>query len=61
LISFDPSTNTLHHSTDASGAITSEKPVSESDLKELTDALTREGFFDTHTRYFPKENETHML
>jgi hypothetical protein len=60
LISFDPNTNTLHYSTDASGAIASEKPVTDSDLKDLKDALTREGFFNTQTTYSPKENETYV-
>jgi len=47
LISVDSNTNTLHYSTDASGAITSEKPISDSDLKDLKDVITREGFFST--------------
>src|ERR687892_1085962 len=60
LISLDTNTNTLHYSTDASGAITSEKPVSDSDLKDLKDAITREEFFQTQTTYSPKENETYV-
>jgi hypothetical protein len=60
LISLDSNTNTLHYSTDASGAITSEKPVSDSDLKDLKDAITREEFFQTQTTYSPKENETYV-
>src|ERR687898_2605208 len=60
LISLDSNTNTLHYSTDASGAITSEKPVSDSDLKDLKDAITREEFFQTQTTYSPKENETYI-
>ncbi len=60
LISFDSNTGTLHYSTDATGAITSEKPVSDSDLKHLKDAITREGFFTTETSYSPKENETYI-
>ena len=60
LISLDSNTNTLHYSTDASGAITSEKPISDSDLKDLKDVITREGFFSTQTTYSPKENETYV-
>lgn len=60
LISLDSNTNTLHYSTDASGAITSEKPVPDSDLKDLKDAITREEFFQTQTAYSPKENETYV-
>ena len=60
LISLDSNTNTLHYSTDASGAITSEKPISDSDLKDLKDVITREGFFNTRTTYSPKENETYV-
>ncbi len=47
-ISFDPNTNTLIYSTDATGVITSEQPLDDSDLKDLRDAITREGFFSTH-------------
>src|ERR687891_713944 len=60
LISLDSNTDTLHYSTDASGAITSEKPVSDSDLKDLKDVITREEFFSTQTTYSPKENETYV-
>jgi hypothetical protein len=60
LISLDSNTNTLHYSTDASGAIASEKPVSESILKDLKDAITREGFFITQTTYSPKENASYI-
>jgi hypothetical protein len=60
LISLDSNTNTLHYSTDASGAISSEKLVSNSDLNDLKDAITREGFFGTQTTYSPKENETYI-
>jgi hypothetical protein len=60
LISLDSNTNTLHYSNDASGAITSEKPISDSDLKDLKDVITREGFFSTRTTYSPKENETYV-
>jgi|SRR5215208_2192624 hypothetical protein len=60
LVSYNSNTNTLRHSTDASGAIASEKPVSDSDLKDLRDAITRERFFDTQTTYSPKENETYV-
>jgi hypothetical protein len=60
LISFDSNTNTLHYSTDASGAIASEKPASDSDLKDLKESVTREGFFDSQTTYSPNENETYI-
>jgi hypothetical protein len=60
LVSFDSNTNALHYSTDASGAIASEKPVTDSNLKEVKDAITKEGFFDTQTTYSPKENETYI-
>src|ERR671911_412912 len=40
--------------------ITSEKPISDSDLKDLKDVITREGFFSTQTTYSPKENETYV-
>ena len=60
LISLDSNTNTLHYSTDASGAIASEKPVTESDLKDLKDTIFKEEFFGTQTTYSPKENETYI-
>ena len=60
LISYDPETNTLRYSTDATGAITSERAVSDSELKNLKDTITKEGFFNTQTTYSPKENGTYM-
>ena len=60
LISFDSNTNTLNYSTDATGAITSQQPLSDSDLNNLKDAITREGFFNTETTFSPKENETYV-
>jgi hypothetical protein len=35
LVSFDSNTNALRYSTDASGAIASDKPVTDSNLKEV--------------------------
>ena len=61
LISFDPDTNTLRYSTDATGVITSERTVSDSELKNLKDTITKEGFFNTQTTYSPKENGTYMV
>lgn len=60
LISFDSNTNTLNYSTDATGAITSQQPLSDSDLNDLKDAITREEFFNTETTFSPKENETYV-
>jgi hypothetical protein len=60
LISYNPHTKTLTYSTDATGAMTSEQPISDSDLKELRDAIIREGFFSAQTTYSPKENETYV-
>jgi len=60
LISYNPHTNTLTYSTDPTGAMTSEQPFNDSDLKELKDAIIREGFFSTQTTYSPKENETYV-
>jgi hypothetical protein len=60
LVSFDSNTPTLHYSTDVSGAIASEKPLTDSDLRDLKDAIIREKFFETQTTYSPKENETYV-
>jgi len=60
LISYNPHTNTLTYSTDSTGAMTSEQPLNDSDLKDLKDAVIREGFFSTQTTYSPKENETYV-
>ena len=60
LISYNPHTNTLTYSTDPTGAMTSEQPLNDSDLKDLKDAIIREGFFSTQTTYSPKENETYV-
>jgi hypothetical protein len=60
LVSFNSDTNTLHYSTDATGAITSEKPLNDSDLKDLKDIIVKEGFFSAQTTYSPKENETYV-
>jgi hypothetical protein len=60
LISFNPHTKTLTYSTDATGAMTSEQPLNDSDLKDLRDAIVKEGFFSTQTTYSPKENETYV-
>jgi hypothetical protein len=60
LISYNPHTKTLTYSTDATGAMTSEQPINDSDLKELRDAIIREGFFSAQTTYSPKENETYV-
>jgi hypothetical protein len=60
LVSFNSDINTLHYSTDATGAITSEKLLNDSDLKDLKDIIIREGFFSTQTTYSPKENETYV-
>ncbi|MGB7558641.1 MAG: hypothetical protein WBM37_09010, partial [Nitrososphaeraceae archaeon] len=34
--------------------------LNDSDLKDLRDAIVREGFFSTQTTYSPKENETYV-
>jgi hypothetical protein len=60
LISYNPHTSTLTYSTDSTGAMTSEQPLNDSDLKDLKDAILREGFFSTQTTYSPKENETYV-
>jgi hypothetical protein len=60
LVSFNSDTNTLHYSTDATGAITSEKSLKHSDLKDLKDIITRERFFSSQATYPPKENETYV-
>lgn len=60
LISYNPHTKTLTYSTDATGAMTSEQPINDSDLKDLRDAIIREGFFSAQTTYSPKENETYL-
>jgi hypothetical protein len=52
--------NTLTYSTDFTGAMTSEQPLSDSDLKDIKDAIIREEFFRTQTTYSPKENETYV-
>ena len=41
LISYNPHTNTLTYSTDSTGAMTSEQPLNDSDLKDLKDAIIR--------------------
>jgi hypothetical protein len=60
LISYNPHTKTLTYSTDATGAMTSEQPINDSDLKDLRDTIIREGFFTAETTYSPKENETYV-
>jgi len=62
LISFDSKTNNVNYSTDATGAVVSQRPISsESDLKGLKDVITREGFFRTQSSYSPtKDNEPYI-
>lgn len=60
LISFDPNTSTLSSSTDATGATVGHKPLFDSDLSDLKEAIKRERFFTTETTYSPKENEPYI-